>query len=271
MRIWKTMSIALAISVAIVGWFGLGRLELGASDSLVATSEALVSVEASLRGSTDVANGTADALDAAAESLDAAAETSDSTGEVAANIAEMARTLPPVVIGVADGLDQLDRTLNEVQLAFDRLPFDLGFSTDTLRLDPALSDVDPFLDDLDEAQRSLDGLSADAELLGPRSRDLATELRIVATNLRQSTEDISSLADDVGDAQSSIDGVVGGEAVDLWLAQVLLVALCGAIVAANLGSFATVRSARLDEPIVRSTNVPSDHVPSQPPRSETQR
>lgn len=229
----RVVSVALAGLVALVGWIALGRLELGASESLVATNEALISVEASLRGSTDVALATADALDAAADSLDAAAVTSDSTAQVAGDVADVAGTLSPVVVGVADGLQQLDNTVSEIGTAFDQLPFSLGFDVESLRLDPVLRDVDPLVAELAVVESSLDALAQDAQLLSPESRALASELRRVAGELRTSTADIDDLADGVAETQESVDSIISDETVDLRLAQLLLFLLCASVVATN--------------------------------------
>lgn len=243
-NIARTISVSLATLVALIGWIALGRLELGASDSLVATNAALVSVEESLRGSTDVAEATADALDAAADSLDAAAVTSDSTAAVAGDVADVAGTLSPVVVGVADGLEQLDATVVQIDSAFDQLPFSLGFNVDELRLDPVLRDVDPLVTELEVVEASLDALATDAEALSPESRALASELRRVAAELRASTADIDELADGVADTQQSIDAIITDETVDLRLAQLALLALCVSIVAANFGRSSAVISVR---------------------------
>ncbi len=235
LNVARALSISLATLVAVVGWVALGRLDLGASETLVATNEALVSVEQSLRGSTDVAEATADALDAAADSLDAAALTSDSTAEVAGDVADMTGTLSPVVVGVADGLQQLDDTVTQIDRAFDGLPFNLGFDVDELRLDPVLRDVDPLILELATVEASLDSLAEDAESLSPESRALAGELRRVAAELRVSTGDIDNLADGVAETQREVDAIVSDEAVDLRVVQLVLVAICLSIIAANFG------------------------------------
>lgn len=236
----RLVAIGLATIVAAVGWIALGRLELGASETLVATNDALMSVEQSLRGSTDVAEATADALDAAADSLDAASLTTESTAAVATDVADVAGTLSPVVVGVADGLEQLDSTVAQIDRAFDGLPFDLGFDVDQLRLDPVLRDVDPLVAELAVAEASLDALADDAESLSPESRQLAGELRRVAAELRASTGNIDELADGVQETQQEVDSILSDESVDLRLAQVLLLALCLAIIATNVGRRETV-------------------------------
>lgn len=232
-NIARAISVLLATVVALIGWISLGRLELGASESLVATNDALESVEQSLRGSTTVAEATADALDAAADSLDAAAVTSDSTAQVAGDVADVAAALSPVILGVANGLEQLDQTITEIDDAFNQLPLGLGFDIDSLRLDPVLEDAVPLAEELAVVEGSLDSLAADAELLSPESRALAGELRQVADELRASTSDIDDLADGVSDAQQSVNDIITDETVDLRLAQILLLMLCAAIVAAN--------------------------------------
>ncbi|MEZ5376362.1 MAG: hypothetical protein R2733_07565 [Acidimicrobiales bacterium] len=246
-RITAWISIVMALTCAAIGWVALGALELGANDSLSEVNAALVSVEDSLRGSTEVASATADALDAAAVSVDDAAAGSRATSDVAREVADVSGTLPPVLESVAEGIDQVNGTVVQLNALLDSLPFTLGDGGQLQTFDPILTDVDPLLEDLRGAEASLDALVVQADAIESSSTELSDELRSVATELRNSVADITVLADDVADARSTL--VVSDEqsSVDLLVAQLVIVGLAAAIIIGALPDVYGGRRDRRDE------------------------
>ncbi len=229
-RVAAWISVALAVVGAVVGWVALGALELGANDSLGEVNSALISVEDSLRGSTDVALATADALDAAAISVDDAAAGSSATSDVAREVAAVSGSLPPVLERVAEGIDQVNGTVVDLNALLDSLPFTLGDGGQLQTFDPILTEIDPLLEDLRRAETSLDVLVVQADAIEGSSTDLSAELRSVAQELRESVEDITVLAEDVQATRSAIDVRQDDSSVDLLVAQLVIAGLALAIV-----------------------------------------
>ena len=235
-RALRQGAITIALLTGLVGWVAIGRVELSASDSTRAAIEALEQVEKSVRTSTGLADSTADALDAAATSLDSAAGTSDAVADVARDVAAVTASLRPVVQGTSDALTQIDSTLNDVGSAISSLPFAPDLSTSSTTLGQIAEDVAPLDDDLVEAELSLQFLAAEADQLGPDSRELAEKLRFVANDLRASSTDLTTLADDVAQTRNSLDDVFVGEKLNLLPVQVLLALVCLALILTNVAA-----------------------------------
>jgi hypothetical protein len=250
------VSSVLAVACGIGGWVGLGSVELGANESLVGVTTALVSVEETLRGSARTAEATADALDAAAVSLEAADATSAASGEVARDMASVTATLAPVAVSVADGLRQIDRSIDDINAVLSAVPLPLG----TIRgIDDALTDIEPLLVDLAAAEASLEALADQADELGPTTVQLAGELRTVAAELRSSITDIETLADDLGDTNRALSAAGTGEPVDLLLAKLVVAGFALAIVASNWDVLREARRAgRSTRPELPTGEYPGD-------------
>lgn len=244
-RVFALIAIALAAIAAVLGWIGLGAVEIGANDSLDAATASLLSVEVTLRGSTDVAAATAEALDAAAASLDSASATSTSTAAVAADVADVMSTLPELLTAVSDSLGQIDGSIDDINSVLRLL---------NLRriqgIDSNFINIDILLLDLADAEVSLDELSRQAALFGPGTDALAAQVRAVAAELRSSIDDVNGLADEVGATRGSLSSGDQGEPVNVLIGQLAVAGLALAVIVGQLPN------------IVRA--LPSRAMPDQP-------
>ncbi len=225
------IAVVLAVLGGIIGWVALGRLELGAGDALGNTTDVLTTIEQSIDGSAETALATADALDAAAASLEQAGETSAATSEVAADMAEITATLPPTIIAVSTGLEQIDESIASVNGILDAIPLVNG---QIERIDARLTDTQPLLDDLAEAEESLTELSAETARFGPESDALAAELNAVADELRDSIEDLGNLSAEVAETRESLPSSLGGDSPGLLIAKLVVALLALATIVGQL-------------------------------------
>ncbi|MEZ5225673.1 MAG: hypothetical protein R2710_03090 [Acidimicrobiales bacterium] len=69
---------------------------------------------------------------------------------MAREVADVSGTLPPVLESVAEGIDQVNGTVVQLNALLDSLPFTLGDGGQLQTFDPILTDVDPLLEDLRE-------------------------------------------------------------------------------------------------------------------------
>lgn len=216
----------LALIVGLAGWIVLGSADTTAA--LTATNQALESATISLSSASTTAEASADALSAAATSLDQAAGATDATAQVAMDMSDIAATLPPVIVGVSDGLEQIDASIDSINSLLDRLPFDVG---QLKGIDVRLTETGPLIESLAETEKSLDLLAEEVGVLGPTSTELAAELRAVVAELETSAADLSRLASDLEETRSALPAQ---DSNPLLAAQILIVALALAIIIGQL-------------------------------------
>jgi len=235
-RIAPIISIVLAAIGGILGWFAISAI--GSSSTFEAAEEALASASASLDSAAATGAASVDVLNATATSLDEAGGAAEATSEVAADVADVAGSLPPIIIGVSDGLEQIDTTVTSINTILDALPFNVGTITG---IDARLTDTDQVLADLAASEISLDRLSKEAADLAPASETLQRELRATAAELDRSVANLEQLADDLDETRSGLSGSDGGS---LIVAQLVIVVLAIAIIVGQLPAALGARRGR---------------------------
>lgn len=220
------IAIVLAAIAGLLGWFALAAL--GSSSTLDAAEEALGSASASLESAAATGETSVDVLTATATSLGEVAGATEATSIVAADVADVAASLPPVILGVSDGLEQIDASITSINALLDALPFNVG---QIQGIDVRLTNTDEITAQLAASEVSLDRLSAEAADLAPASEVLQAELRATAGELERSVANLRELAADLDEARA---GIADSDSGSLIVAQLVIVMLALAIIISQL-------------------------------------